>query len=117
MEAYHTKHRQMKMLEKELKALREEIEPYMQDKNLASILGEDGRGVALENRRMPLLTAQFTTYDIDDLVMVLDLDVVSECIVEVVDRNLVEAMVNLGKVPKEIEELKKFSLKPHFVAK
>jgi hypothetical protein len=117
VEEYRHKHRMFKQLERELKRLKEEIQPYMEEKGVAEILDELGQGVALEDRKMPLLSTRYTTYDIDDLAMVLDPVVASECIVEVIDKDIVEAKVLLGEIPAEISELKRYNLTRCFVAK
>jgi hypothetical protein len=117
VEAYHIKHAQMKKLERELKDLRNEIEPYMKERGLNNILNDLGKGVALEQRRMPYITARYSTYETEDLLMVLEPKLVADCIVEVVDRDIIDAMVKLSKIPPEVEELKKYSHTPHFVAK
>lgn len=117
VEAYKAMHSQYKKLEREMKRLREEIEPYMLERGIPEIVDDLGQGVVLEERRMPMMSTRYTSYDIDDLVMVLDPKVVSDCIVEVIDKDLVEAKVLMGEIPQEISELKKYKLTNCFIVK
>ena len=114
---YKYKHAQYKMLEKELKKLREEIEPYMLERNISEIVDEMGQGIVLQDRKSPLLTTRYTAYDIDDLLMVLDPKIAAECIAEVVDGDIVEAKVLLGEIPSDIYELKQYNMIKSFVTK
>ncbi|MMZ43595.1 hypothetical protein D1872_51550 [compost metagenome] len=117
VEQYRRMSLQYRNLERELEKLKKEIQPYMEEKGITEILDETGQGVVLEERRMPDLTTRYTTYDIDDMIEVLDPAVVSECIVEVIDRDIVEAKVLLKQVPQEISELKRYKLRNCFVTK
>ena len=108
---------QYRQLERELAKLREELVLYMQDKGVTEILNEAGEGIVLEDRNMPQVTSRYTTYELEDLIQVLDPAIVSECIAEVIDKDAVEAKILLNEIPEDIRELKRTKITTCVVVK
>lgn len=107
-----------RQLERDMKRLRAELEEYMDSKGLDFIFDDNGLGVAREVREMTEITARYTTYDVDDLIVGVDNpEVIADCIVEVVDRDLVQAKILTGELPKEVQELKRSKPTICFVTK
>lgn len=85
-------------IEKEMKTLRNIVEPYMEANEIAEIKGTKTGMVAIEPRNMPPISAIYTSYNID-LIKVLPTTLKKQCVVEVIDREKVEALDKLGKLP------------------
>jgi hypothetical protein len=117
VELYALKDAQAKQLEKELKALRKQIEPYMLERSLSSIESDSGT-IVIEPRNMAMITSRYTSYEVDDVLKVVsDPVLLADCIVEVVDKEAIDAYIKLGKIPKEVEELKQYRETDWFVVK
>lgn len=112
VDMYIAMHEECKKLEKQLRILRKDIEPYMVENNLTTIKGRQGGSVNIESRNMANLSANYTSYDPEILTVLPEL-AAKECRVEVVDKKKLEAMATLDlisdinidhyKVPKVVD--------------
>jgi hypothetical protein len=92
-----------KQLEKKIDELRKVIEPYMKENELKDIFNSDGTGrVQLALTERPVVTSRYTTYDVDELSGLLKPGVWKKCVVEVVDKEKLEALAKMGEVPEEV---------------
>ena len=107
---------QVKAGEKRLRELRKRIEPYMGERELNNIVTEVGSIVIVPQPRA-IMSARFTTYEIDDLLKVASPDAVSMCIVEKVDREAVDYLVSTKVIPKDVENYKQMLISPCFSVK
>ena len=97
---------QAKKLLAELKVLRGDIEPYMEDENLTVIAGTTRGSISLQPKEIPLTNARYTTYDLDGVLSVIDPRVRREVVVKRVDRDALDLMIKTGRVPKEVEQFR-----------
>jgi len=101
-------HALLKKVEAEMKPLRKELEEYMDSKNLMVIAGTEGGAISRRPSNRAITTSQFTTYDLNDISMYLPDDVKKEAVKTVVDKDVVEGYVKLGKVPQEVMRHKRY---------
>jgi hypothetical protein len=96
-----------KRIKDELDALREVIEPYMKTNEIPAILATDGSGeVELTQQERPIMSSRYTSYDVDEIAALLQPSIRKKCIVEVVDKDKLEALCKLGEVPPAVLERK-----------
>lgn len=95
-------HAQYKKIERQLGALRDIIEPYMEDNDVQVLSGSAGGGIGRISMDRPPVTARYTSYDIDDVEEFLSEEAKEKCLVKVVDRDMLEACCKLGIAPEEI---------------
>lgn len=95
-------HAEMKALEKRLKQLREEIEPYMEEKGLNSIAGSEGGSIQRIEQNRPEITSRYTLYNYEDIEPRLSPPAKKKCIVKVIDGDAVKALGVLGEVEPDI---------------
>lgn len=89
-----------KQLEERIQGLKKVIETFMREHEVDSIPDRNRTGrVQLNVQERAKLTSRYTTYDVEDLSKVLDLNLVQKCLVEVVDKDKVEALSKLGVFP------------------
>ena len=113
VDKYLQLHAVSKQLEDKMKELRGIIEQFMKQNEVDSISDSNHTGrVLLSLVDRPLTTARYTTYHIDELTDVLETDVLRRCIVEVVDRDRLEALSKLGEIPSDI--LSRKSTRPSY---
>lgn len=92
-----------KKIEKKLDALRQVIEAYMKENGLDRVDHTDGRGhIQLTVQERPIMTSRYTTYDAGDIASLLPPNVRKKCIVEVIDKEKLEALEKLGEVSEEV---------------
>ncbi|MFB5190657.1 DUF7376 domain-containing protein [Alicyclobacillus fastidiosus] len=92
-----------KQLEERVQALRKEIEPFMKDSGIESISDRNRLGkvqMTVQNRAK--MTSRYTTYDVHELSKLLSPELVEKCLVEVVDRERVDALTKLGEISSEV---------------
>lgn len=107
---------EIKAKTKKLKELRDRIEPYMKDKELKTIVTSVGH-IEIKPQPRAITTARYSSYEPDDLLKAIDPNLVAECIVERVDKEIVDFLIVTKKIPKEVEELKLMPLSPCFTVK
>jgi hypothetical protein len=94
-----------KQLEEKIQELRKEIEPFMKDNGTDSIPDRNHIGkVHMTVQKRAKMTSRYTTYDVDELSKALEPTVVKKCLVEVVDRDKVDALTKLGEIPSELAD-------------
>ena len=97
VDEYLALHEQISELNKKLKALRNDIEPYMEKYDIEEIKGtEKGKILRPPVSRAPM-NANYTTYDVTKISMAVPKKFHDDCIVEVVDKEELEKLVKLGK--------------------
>jgi hypothetical protein len=119
VEAYIEKHSQYKKLERELAALREPIEAYMKEHNLKELESEysDIR-IAIESSDRPVCNSRYTTYLVEDVEPFINTrQDKAQAIVKVVDKEVLEFLVKMGKVDEDVLKLKQLTTVNSFVVK
>lgn len=108
VDKYVELHSLQKKLEARLKELRQDIEPYMLEKNIMRIEDTKGTGaIVTERSQRPEVTAKYTTYNVMDIEPFLDDPELQKfCITRVVDRDSLEYLVKSGQVSREVYEYK-----------
>jgi hypothetical protein len=107
VDQYLNLYRQFKAIKDELDGLRKVIEPYMRENELDVILASDGRGqVERTVQERPVMNARYTTYDLAELSSLLPANVRKKCVVEVIDKERLEALHRLGEVSDAILQCK-----------
>lgn len=107
VDKYVELHSLQKKLEARLKELRQDIEPYMLDKNIMRIEDTKGAGaIVTERSQRPEVTAKYTTYNVMDVEPFLDPELEKFCITRVVDRDSLEYLVKSGQVSREVYDYK-----------
>ncbi len=102
VDEYLDLHEQISQLNKKLKSLRNDIEPYMEKHNIEEIKGtEKGRIVRTPSTRAPM-NANYTTYDVTKISKLVPARFHDDCIVEVVDKEELEELVKKGKLGKRV---------------
>jgi|SRR5579875_2146196 len=103
VDQYLNLYQEYKKLKDELDELKGVIEPYMNETGFTCISGTDGQGrVELTEQDRPVMNARYTTYDINEISNLLQPSVRKKCIVEVVDKEKLEALHKLGEVPADV---------------
>ncbi|WP_067623142.1 DUF7376 domain-containing protein [Alicyclobacillus acidiphilus] len=96
-----------KQLEERIQSLRKVIEPFMKESGIDVIPDRKRIGrVQLTVQERAKLTSRYTTYEVEQLRQVLAPDLVEKCLVEVVDKDKVEALSKLGEIPPQTSEFK-----------
>lgn len=107
VDKYVELHSLQKKLEARLKELRQDIEPYMLNKNIMRIEDTKGTGaIVTERSQRPEVTAKYTTYNVMDVEPFLDPELEKFCITRVVDRDSLEYLVKSGQVSREVYDYK-----------
>ncbi|SFV08305.1 hypothetical protein [Alicyclobacillus macrosporangiidus] len=92
-----------KKMEKKLEALRQVIEAYMKENGLDQVEHTDRRGhIQLIVQQRPITTSRYTTYDAAEISSLLPPNVRKKCIVEVIDKDKLEALAKLGEVSADV---------------
>lgn len=109
VDKYIELHSLQKKLEARLKELRKDIEPYMHDRNIMRIEDTKGTGALVtEHSQRPEVTSRYSTYDVKDIEPFFESeDVRQQCVVEVVDKEILEYLIKTGQVDSEVKEYKK----------
>ncbi|GMA50801.1 hypothetical protein GCM10025857_21580 [Alicyclobacillus contaminans] len=108
VDAFVRLHAQMKAVREEMEALRQVIEPYMAEQGVGVITTSDGTArVERATQDRPLLSARYTTYELDEVLPLLPAQARKQCVVEVVDKEKLEALHKLGQVPDEALKCKR----------
>lgn len=111
-------YREYKEIQKKLDKLREEIEPYMLEEGLNEIETDKGKIILSSQERAPV-SSRYTSYDLSELDKILSPNAREKCVVEVIDKEILEALCKIGEVPKDILDRKitnttmRFSVKYH----
>lgn len=94
-----------KQLEERMGGLRKVIEPFMKDNGVDALRNRKQTGkIQLVLQERAKVTARYTTYEVASLLQVLDSSLVQRCLVEVVDKEKVEALCKLGEIPSDVSE-------------
>jgi hypothetical protein len=96
----------MKKLNAQLKAMRPDIEAYMENNDIDEINGSHRGKISLVPRNMPIMNTRYTSYDVEAIMPLLPPKYRRECIVKVVDKEVLEMLVKTNKVPKSIQSFK-----------
>ncbi|MDB5083436.1 MAG: hypothetical protein JWN30_322 [Bacilli bacterium] len=100
---YINVYKEYKKIKDQLDDLHGIIEPYMKENDLTSIHSSDGRGkVELLMQERPIMNARYTTYDVEQVANLLTASSKKKCIVEVVDKDKLEALCKLGEVSADV---------------
>ena len=92
-----------KQLEERMQEMRKIIEPFMKDNGVDAISDRKQTGkVQLTLQERAKMTSRYTTYDIAELSKAVEPNLVKKCLVEVVDKDKVEALAKLGELPHDI---------------
>jgi hypothetical protein len=92
-----------KETEGKMEALRAAIEPYMQESGLSAIDATDGSAfVSFGVSERPVMNARYTTYELEEVSSFLTSAQRRRCVVEVVDKEKLEALCKLGELPEDI---------------
>lgn len=101
-------HKAMKEYEAEVRKLMKDIKPYMESRDLTVIRGTNGGGVARKPTKRAIVSADYTSYDAVDVRSLTTDPLIETAIVEVADKKKVEALAEIGVIPKEkLPEIKK----------
>ena len=96
-------HRTYKEAERTLKSLRETIEAYMDENLLDEVFGKTVDGsIKLEPMERPVVTSQYSYYNIDVLKDMLHEEQLKKIVKEVVDREIAEALITLGEIEEDV---------------
>ena len=96
-----------KQLEERMQALRKVIEPFMKENGLNAIRDRNKTGkVQLNVQERAKMTSRYTTYTAEELSKALDPNLVQRCLVEVIDKDKVEALVKLGEISTDLSAYK-----------
>jgi len=106
---YITKTKEKNKLESELKALKPFIEGYMDEQNLFTLRGSVAGGIDKIPTSRPKVTSRYTYYDPEIIVAELPMEVARKCIVEVVDKEIVDAFAVLGIIDEDVIDSAKTS--------
>lgn len=107
VDKYLELHTLQRKLEARLKELKQDIEPYMLDKNLLRVEDSKGTGaIAIEVSRRAEVTANYSSYQVTDVEPYLDSNLEKMCITKVVDRDALEYLVRSGQVDRSVLDLK-----------
>ncbi|QSO52153.1 hypothetical protein JZ785_26000 [Alicyclobacillus curvatus] len=94
-----------KQLEERMSTLRKIIEPFMREYEISAIRDRNRTGkVQLTVQERARMTARYTTYYAQELSKLLEPHVIQRCLVEVVDKDKVDALSKLGELPAEVSE-------------
>jgi chromosome segregation ATPase len=95
-------HAEYKELEKRLKQLRDEIEPYMDEKDIMELSGTDGGKIMRVEQSRPEVTSRYTKYDINIIEPQLPATARKKCVVKVIDADALKALGTLGEIDQSI---------------
>ncbi|MCL6443982.1 MAG: hypothetical protein K6T83_11085 [Alicyclobacillus sp.] len=94
---------EVKQLETKLDELRAIIEPYMVQEAVRELSTTDGSGRLVMNQsERPVMSARYTSYDVNEIAALLPPNLRKKCIVEVVDKDKLEALSKLGEVSPDV---------------
>jgi hypothetical protein len=118
VDEYVPLHKAYKEMEAQLKKLRKQIEPFMEENSVDLIMNTDKTGsIALVDSNMAIVTAQYTSYS-TELLAKLGKEVVEMVAETVVNKDKLEAMVSLGAIEPEVikpyrqfKAIRKFTVK------
>jgi hypothetical protein len=107
VDEYLSLYQESKKILEQMEQLREKIEPYMTENNLDALEGSRGQG-RIERKQVerPILNARFTTYNVEDVIHLLPANSKKKCLVEVVDKDKLEALCKLGEVSEDVLQMK-----------
>ena len=100
---------EFKKIKAELSAMRDEIQPYMEENNLTVIKGSLRGAISLSPRSQAPITARYSSYNVDEVSEFLDAKGKRKAIVKVVDRDVLEMMIKEGSAPEELLQLKQYN--------
>jgi hypothetical protein len=101
VDQYIPMYKEYKKLEAKMKKLRKKIEPFMKENDVVSLEGTEEGFIRIEKRNIGNTTARYSTYD-PDLIAELPKEVQDVCVLQVIDRDKLEALVALEAVDEEI---------------
>lgn len=107
VDEYLQLHRQYKELERRMKELRDDIEPYMLDKGVKEISASNGVGalkVSIQNRAP--VNSRYTAYDYDAVAPKLSEEAKQLCVKKVIDSTMLKLAVESGVAPKDVLKMK-----------
>lgn len=107
VDTYLALYRQSKEIEAKMKSLRGVIEPFLKQHPDSVLEAGDGSGkIELTSSKRPIMNAQYTTYNIEDISSLLPANILRKCTVQVVDKERLESLGKLGQIPEEVLALK-----------
>lgn len=113
VDQYMELHQVSKQLEERMKTLRQAIEPFMREHAVDYIRDKNRTGkVQLTMLERATMTSRFTTYEVEAMSKALEPSALKRCLVEVVDKDKLEALCKLGEIPADVLAYK--STKPTY---
>ena len=109
VDAYIELDAQYKAIEKQLKQLRKDIEPYMDEHGIKRIDGTEGGYIEIVDTNRAIVTSRYTSYDLDGVLSLLDGEAKKQCVVKVVDKDMLELLVKTGKAPEEVHQYRRYN--------
>lgn len=109
VDKYIRLHEEYKKIEKQLEELRKVIEPALQESNLVKVNGTQGGSVQVITQERPNVTGRYSTYELEDIEQFLSAKAKKACIVKRIDREKLEALMKIGEVDEELQELKRLT--------
>jgi len=104
-------------LKETLESMKEELEQYMFQQGVKELDGyTTNRKIVLQPVHRPKVTSRYSTYDVKDILPYLDDKTKEKCLVQVVDKEAIEAYIKLDVLPKEIEDRKNITSSYRLVA-
>lgn len=114
IDAYIEMHEQYRKLEKQLEQMKSTIlEPFMVNNGIKELKGSNGGKVQIVEQLRPQVSAQFTSYEVEDVEQFLSVGSKRKCLVKRVDRDILEALVKTGEVDEGILDLKVTSVQAY----
>ncbi|MDQ0189852.1 hypothetical protein JI721_06720 [Alicyclobacillus cycloheptanicus] len=110
VDQYIEVYRVYKQLEERMQEMRNIIEPYMKANDVQVISDRQHSGkIHLTVQERAKVTSRYTLYDVDALSQLLDSTMMKKCLVEVVDKEKVEALCKMGELPEEVSTCRSVS--------
>jgi CRISPR/Cas system-associated endonuclease Cas3-HD len=107
VEEYINTHKEHKILEAKLKRMREILEPFMKLNNLDTLISVAQVGkITLIDQDRPHVTSQFTYYSVDRVLPIISPEARQKCLVNLIDKEALEALEKLREVPAEVLNFK-----------
>lgn len=107
VDSYLEKHKELKDLEREVKKLKKEIEPYMDGKGIDELRSTGGGIVRLTPSNRPIITSRYSSFDVGIIEPFLKTKKAKkQCIINVVDADVLKLLVATGEVDEAVLESK-----------
>jgi hypothetical protein len=104
-------------LKETMEKLKEELETYMIEHEVKELDGyKTNRKIVLQPVHRPKVTSRYSTYDVESILPFLNKETKEKCLVQVVDKDAIEAYIQLNMLPKDIEQHKNVTSSYRLVA-